>query len=265
MHASFECLPLQAPAGRHPDGCESWKRHRRRRLANAKSLLRSSRACRFGLLGHSTMPSHLPPFTGATKAGPLPSSRFHGLHRYYEPLGLPPGTTPFHLRLIGVAFARRGPPGRASPVPRRTFSACSPPYPGGVHRPLPVPDGVCCLRRDMNGSATPPFGAYLTRLQGSLDAGPADLLPSHAPHTRNAKAFDIPLSRGDLAPRPGSAARRTGACRDGTLTRWLDEASIPRLESFRTQHDQIVDQVSDQVNRSVRPPIRLARAGRPAA
>lgn len=195
------------------------------------------------------MPSHLPPVPSVIEAGPLPSSRVHGLHRYYEPLGLPPGTTPFHLRLIGAAFARRGPPGRASPVPRRTFSTCPPPYPGGVHRPLRYSDDVCCLRRDMIGSATPPFGAYLTRLQGSLDAGPADLLPSDGLPTETAKAFDTPLSRRDLAPRPGSAARRTGAYRGGTRTRWLDEASMPAQTagSFRTHHARILARVSHQL------------------
>ncbi len=40
-----------------------------------------------------------------TKAGPLPSGGVLAAHRqqYYEPLGLPPGTNPFHLRLIGTA------------------------------------------------------------------------------------------------------------------------------------------------------------------
>ena len=51
--------------------------------------------------------------------------------RYYEPLGLPPGTIPFRHRLIGTAFARRGPPGRVSPVPYLHCSACRPPVPRG--------------------------------------------------------------------------------------------------------------------------------------
>jgi hypothetical protein len=188
------------------------------------------------------MPSRLPPVPSVIEAGPLPSSRFRGLHRYYEPLGLPPGTAPFHHRLIGAAFARRGPPGRASSVPRPTVSTCPPPYPGDVQRPLRFSSAVCCLRRDMSGSAIPPFGAYLTRLQGSLHAGPAKLLPSHVPPMRDARAFDTPLSRRDLAPRPGSATRRTGAYRGGTSTRWLDGAPIPpsRRRSFRTHHVPIV-------------------------
>ncbi len=55
--------------------------------------------------------------------------------RYYGPLGLPPGTIPFHRRLIGTAVARRRPPGRVSPVPHRAVVTCPPPYPGGVLHP----------------------------------------------------------------------------------------------------------------------------------
>lgn len=102
-------------------------------------------------------------------------------HRYYGPLGLPPGSRSFHPRLIERVFARRGRPGRASPVPCRAVTACPPPYPGSVLLPSGSPGAVCCLRRDMIGSAAPPFGSYLTRLQGSLDAGPVALLPSKVP------------------------------------------------------------------------------------
>ena len=46
-----------------------------------------------------------------------------------------PARFPFRHRLIGTAFARRGPPGRVSPVPHQTVFACPPPYPAGVlHR-----------------------------------------------------------------------------------------------------------------------------------
>src|ERR1700730_5393099 len=45
--------------------------------------------------------------------------------RYSEPLGLPLRTAPLrHFRLIGTAFARRGPRSRVSPVPFQTFTAC---------------------------------------------------------------------------------------------------------------------------------------------
>src|SRR2546428_492617 len=101
------------------------------------------------------------------------------LLRYYEPLGLPLGTAPFRLRLIGTAVARRGPPRRVSPVPFRTVAACRLPYPGSVLRASGLSRTVCCLRRDMIGSATPPFGSYLTRLQSSRSRiRPAALLPT---------------------------------------------------------------------------------------
>jgi hypothetical protein len=54
--------------------------------------------------------------------------------RYYEPLGLPPSTVTLRHRLIATAFARRGLPGRASPVPHQAFAACPLPYPGSVLR-----------------------------------------------------------------------------------------------------------------------------------
>src|SRR6476469_2111429 len=85
------------------------------------------------------MPLRLPPYVGTTKAGSLPSSGLLGRRpRYYEPLGLPPSTIPFRHRLIGIAFARRGPPGRVSPVPYQAVLTCPPPYPVGVlHRSGP--------------------------------------------------------------------------------------------------------------------------------
>jgi len=106
------------------------------------------------------MPLRLPPYADTTKAGFLPSSGLVGrLQRYYEPLGLPPSTIPFRHRLIGTAFARRGPPGRFSPVPYQAVSTCPPLYPVGVLHPFRLQDAVCCLRRGMSGSAYPsPFG-----------------------------------------------------------------------------------------------------------
>ena len=102
----------------------------------------------------------LPPYAGTTKAGSLPSTGLVGRRqRYYEPLGLPPGTIPFRRRLVGTAFVQRGPPGRVSPVPYQAVWTCPPPYPVGVLHPFRVQDAVCCLRRGMSDSAYPsPFG-----------------------------------------------------------------------------------------------------------
>jgi hypothetical protein len=75
-------------------------------------------------------------FSGATKAGSLPSTGFVARRQqYYGPLGLPPGLIPLHRRLIGIALVRRRPPGRVSPVPQQAVSACRPPYPEGVLHP----------------------------------------------------------------------------------------------------------------------------------
>lgn len=98
--------------------------------------------------------------TSAQPSRVLPSSSLIDRHqRYYEPLGLPPSTIPFHHRLIGTAFARRGLPGRVSPVPYQAVWTCPPPYPVGVLHPFRFQDAVCCLRRGMSDSAYPsPFG-----------------------------------------------------------------------------------------------------------
>jgi hypothetical protein len=115
------------------------------------------------------MPLRLPPYSGTTKAGSLPSSGlFNRRQRYYEPLGLPPGTTPLRHRLIGIACARRGPPGRVSPVPCQAVLACPPPYPVGVLHPSGS-NGCSLLPSSWHERLGHPTlsGFYLTRLQGS--------------------------------------------------------------------------------------------------
>ena len=134
--------------------------------------------------------------------------------------------TPFRIPLIGVA---------SSDVDRQVgpllFRIRLLPHallltPGtSCTRPV-IPDAVCCLRRDMSGSANPSLsGVYLTGLQGSLDVGPTALLPSQE-HCCSLRALDAPLGRRDLAPRLEPATRRSGAYRDGTLTRKSDTARI---------------------------------------
>ena len=135
-----------------------------------------------GPCGHALT---LTPIPGATKAGPLPSGKVlvPSHHRYYEPLGLPPRTVTLRHPLIATAFARRGPPGRVSPGPHQAFATCPLPYPEGVLRISgPSHPAVCCLRRDMIGSATLPFGTYLTRRQRFTHVGPAALLPLSGPY-----------------------------------------------------------------------------------
>src|SRR5206468_4333248 len=108
------------------------------------------------------------PHADTTKAGPLPargrspdplaSTGFRRLQRYYGPLGLPPGTPPFHRRLIGGAVARRGQGiapalgSRDGPLLFRIglspHAVLSTPRASCVD---PVANAVCCLRRDMSG------------------------------------------------------------------------------------------------------------------
>src|SRR6266481_613944 len=114
MHASRITYRSHASDGtslRQVRTHSAWKRRSRLRLAAMYSRRWSSRTFSMGLLGLATMPSRLPPYSGTTKAGSLPSSDLiDRRQQYYGPLGLPLGTFPFRHRLIGNAFARRGPP-----------------------------------------------------------------------------------------------------------------------------------------------------------
>ena len=115
------------------------------------------------------MPLRLPPYADTTKAGSLPSTGLVGRRqRYYEPLGLPPGTIPLRRRLIGTAFVRRGPPGRVSPVPHQALLACPPPYPVDVLHPSDS-RGCSLLPSPWHDRLGHPSlsGSYVTRLQGS--------------------------------------------------------------------------------------------------
>ena len=153
------------------------------------------------------------------------------------------------------AFARRGPPGRVSPVPCQAVASCPPPYPGSVlhpsgsirHDPVTArgywdPRGTsgCSLlpspRHDRLGHSSLSV-IYVTGLQGSrFRIGPEALLPSTGPYGP-VRAFDAPLRRRDLSPHPEPATRRTGAYRGGAHTRKSDTAGIwPQASSFRTRH-----------------------------
>ena len=137
--------------------------------------------------------------------------------RYYEPLGLPPGTAPLRLRLIGAAFARRGRRGGSLLFRARLSLRAVLHTPGASCAPPTLARAVCCLRRDMTGSAAPPFGSYVTGLQGSRDVRPATSPPSRVPYGTR-RAFDAPLVRWSLPPRLEPATRRLG---------WLVAAGLP--------------------------------------
>ena len=195
------------------------------------------------------MPSHLPPATGATKAGPLPSIRSPGLPRYYEPLGLPPDSRTLRTRLIARVFAGRRRSGRASPVPLHTVATCRLPYPGRVLDAAGSTRPVCCLRPDMTGSAPPPFGAYVTGLQRFTLVRPAALLPSDGPYGPP-RASDAPHRWRDLSPvHPEPATRRTGLLTATGLT----PASLEQLG--RTHHGRSL--LPEPIQRQYAPDRRL--------
>src|SRR2546422_7114816 len=160
-----------------------------------KSPRRSSRTFSpvfpVGWLGLAAMPSRLPSTEGATKVGPLPSGEVLAFAFF--------GTTsPSDSRSTPRPFAF-GLWARSSPdVGRRDGSLLfrvelSPrvllPTPGESCSPPAEDDStpslagaVCCLRRDMIGSASPPFRAPMSRgckvHAAHLDRiGPAALLP----------------------------------------------------------------------------------------
>jgi len=177
----------------------------------------------------------------------VPSLRpaFTGHQRYYEPLAeflatWPTGTPPLRDPLIGSAFARRGQPARVSPVPCRAVPACSPPYPGGVPRPSGASDAVCCLHREMTGSADLSLsGAYVSGLQGSLDAGPAGLLPARG-HTASVGLStlrftgEISLDSGSLLPGAPALTRAglTPASSTRRASRWAGAPHLGTSESL---------------------------------
>ena len=165
----------------------------------------SFRTLSMGCLGLATMPLRLPPDADTTKAGSLPSSELLARRQqYYEPLGLPPSTIPFRRRLIGTASARRGPPGRVSPVPYQAMLTCPPPYPVGVLHPSGSRECSLLPSSWHERLGHPSLsGSYVTRLQGSLPIGPANLLPSQKPYGL-LRAFDIPLGRSGSRPSSGT-------------------------------------------------------------
>ena len=161
------------------------------------------------------------------KQGPFPRPRLsRGVSSTMGPSDSLPARTPFRRRLIGVA---------SSNVDRQVgpllFRLRLSPHallltPGMSCTHPALAGAVCCLRREMSGSANPSLsGISVTGLQGSLDVGPTALLPSQE-HCCSLRALDAPLGRRDLAPRLEPATRRSGAYRDGTLTRKSDTARI---------------------------------------
>jgi len=179
------------------------------------------------------MPWHLPPYAGTTKAGSLPSTGLVGRRqRYYEPLGLPPGTVPFRRRLIGTAFARRGPPRRVSPVPYQAVLTCPPPYPVGVLHPFRF-SGCSLLPSPWHErlGLPIPFRVLMSRgCKVHLSIGPANLLPSRGP-CGHLRAFDAPLGRSASRPIPRSLLHGAPAL----TTAGLSPASLIQHDSVQAE------------------------------
>jgi hypothetical protein len=119
---------------------------------------------------------------------------------------------------MGTAFARRGLPGRVSPVPCRAFFTCPPPYPGSVLPPSVGNryPGPLCGRSLLPSPRHDRLGRFslsvvpLTGLQGSrFRIGPEKSLPSGRPNGP-LRALDAPLRREDFASRRGPATRGGG-------------------------------------------------------
>ena len=175
-----------------------------------------------------------------TTAGTLPSrhvmlrgvrsrGRGHGL-RYYDPLGLPLHRLRFRPGLIRTPLPRQRRCRRVSRVPRCSLHACCAQYPAGARRELRCSHVVCCLRRDMSGSASGLFICRGCKLHFMLR--PACWLPA----ARLWPPDGLSTSRSGTGISPvylGPATRRTDAYRDGTCTHWNRAASNRRRLPLR--------------------------------
>ena len=138
-----------------------------------------------------------------------------------------PAPRDFGSRLIREVFARRGLPGRVSPVPHRPFEACRRPYPGEDQRPFRNRGAVRGLRRDMSGSALPnTFRLIMCRGCSVHRVAARFFAPSK-------EAFDAPLGPRSLPRRLVPATGRSGAYPDRTSTGW-------DCAAFRTHHGFIL-------------------------
>jgi hypothetical protein len=219
-HAFCRMSPLQIRSN------SAWKRRPGFRLAARKSACWSSRTLSTGLMGLAAMPSHLPPATRTTKAGPLPSTGVvaTGIDGTTNPSDSLPARPPFAFglweppspdigRWVGPLLFR---------VELSSHALLSTP---GKSCAAPCSGAVCCLRRDMIGSAFPPFGSLLSRGCKVHPFGLGLRLCSPGSrHTPRTRALDAPLGTGDLSPGLEPATRRFGAYRDGTFTRKFDTA-----------------------------------------
>ena len=108
--------------------------------------------------------------------------------------------------------------------------ACCSPYPAGTDGVLRCSHHRCCLHREMTGSAPRLFLCRGCRLH--LMLRPTCLLP--AERLSPLCGLLTPRSSVGISPnRMGPATRRSGAYRDGTLTRWRSAARFRPLGPLR--------------------------------
>src|SRR5207249_1158135 len=116
-------------------------------------------------------------FRGAGQHDPLSPSAYRDRLRPTWAAGN--GSLLFRIRLCLRALRPAG-------APSTPEASCIPPV---------LADAVCCLRRDMSGSATSPFRGLMSRgCKVHFMLGPQICFLSREPYSSR-KAFDVPLRR----------------------------------------------------------------------
>src|ERR1700722_7862335 len=87
--------------------------------------------------------------------GPSLRCVLHTLTGTTTPSDCRPARGTFALCAYTPRCIRRGPPGRLSPVPHRSFATCRRQYPGKPQCVLRLSHTVCCLHCEMTSSALP--------------------------------------------------------------------------------------------------------------
>jgi hypothetical protein len=198
------------------------------------------------------MPSRLPPPPAQPKQGSFPPAVSRRLPRYYEPLGLPPGSTRFRSAPYTRGLRPTQAAGEGLPCSTPFLRNVPSPIPRGRPVSPPVLSGHCLLpspRHDRLGHPNHLSADNLTRLaRCSLALRPASSLPPY-------EAFDGPLGHEALPSRLDPATGRSGAYPGGTLIRWNGAA-------FTAHHDAKIPPLGGEQQTCRRRRLRGRRQGR---